>query len=273
MKISLLGLTLALIISNDSFARSRNKGHRSKTTAHRNVGERPFDLCHNLNPVMIQGLHKPIYDKSSPPRELPQAPLTGPVDYVLVDKTTRRLYALQKTASGYKVLKTYGIGIGQIFGPKMSQGDKSTPEGIYKLEPAHKSNEYHKSMLITYPNDYDKRLGGRKGLGSAIMLHGTGNGGNIELQKPRFTSKWGIAPSDWTIGCVSVTNNEIDELAAVIRKPVPIEICPDKTRTVEAEQLALEYGLPNTGATSWRPHNYQSNDLSSPAPEGATGAN
>ncbi|MCP3965095.1 MAG: L,D-transpeptidase family protein [Lentisphaerae bacterium] len=78
-------------------------------------------------------------------------------------------------------------------GPKLKEGDRQIPEGIYKITFLNPNSSYHLSMKINYPNDFDRRMGnndGREFLGSDIMIHGM----NV------------------TIGCIPVGNPGIEEL-------------------------------------------------------------
>ncbi len=75
-------------------------------------------------------------------------------------------------------------------------------------------------MGIDYPNESDsesvRQLG--KSLGGQIKIHGLRNGvGMID----KF-HRW----SDWTQGCIALTNEEIDELYEAVSIGIKIEIFP-----------------------------------------------
>ncbi|MFT4834534.1 MAG: hypothetical protein ACI8WP_001295 [Flavobacteriaceae bacterium] len=92
-------------------------------------------------------------------------------------------------------------------GDKMYAGDKSTPEGAYKVLSKKKNANtiYHKALLIDYPNPLDKvrfeqnKIDGKipkaKSIGGLIELHGHGTKG-----------------ADWTDGCVAIANEDMDKL-------------------------------------------------------------
>ncbi|WP_195912537.1 L,D-transpeptidase family protein, partial [Legionella pneumophila] len=60
-------------------------------------------------------------------------------------------------------------------GPKLRENDKQIPEGIYKLVNFNPFSSMHLSMMINYPNSFDRQKGymdGRKELGNNIFIHG-----------------------------------------------------------------------------------------------------
>lgn len=60
-------------------------------------------------------------------------------------------------------------------GPKLRQGDKQVPEGIYRISLLNPNSAYHVSMRVNYPNTFDRQMAvrdGRRDLGGDIMIHG-----------------------------------------------------------------------------------------------------
>lgn len=75
-----------------------------------------------------------------------------------------------KLVHRYPVLAASG-GIG----PKLRQGDKQVPEGVYGISFLNPVSRYHVSMRVNYPNAFDRQMAekdGRKELGGDIMIHG-----------------------------------------------------------------------------------------------------
>ncbi len=123
--------------------------------------------------------------------------------------------------SGGKVIRTYQIALGRGgTGPKERQGDGRTPEGHYVIDARNSASEFHRSLHISYPNAEDRRRAVRLGIdpGGAIMIHGLPNG-----------RAW-IGPAhrlyDWTLGCIAVTNSEIEEIWNFVPIGTPVEIRP-----------------------------------------------
>ncbi|SMY35274.1 L,D-transpeptidase family protein [Photobacterium andalusiense] len=60
-------------------------------------------------------------------------------------------------------------------GPKMREGDKQVPEGVYQVSLLNPNSRYHLSMKLNYPNEFDRKyaqLEGRTSPGSNIFIHG-----------------------------------------------------------------------------------------------------
>lgn len=60
-------------------------------------------------------------------------------------------------------------------GPKLREGDRQVPEGVYRVESLNPASQYFLSLRVSYPNDDDRKQAlddGRTGLGGDIMIHG-----------------------------------------------------------------------------------------------------
>jgi murein L,D-transpeptidase YafK len=61
-------------------------------------------------------------------------------------------------------------------GPKLKEGDRQVPEGIYPIEWLNPNSRFHVSMRIGYPGAFDREMAARDGrtnLGGDIMIHGS----------------------------------------------------------------------------------------------------
>jgi len=78
--------------------------------------------------------------------------------------------------NGYHFLRSYSIlAASGGPGPKLREGDRQVPEGIYPIELLNPNSSYHLSLRIGYPNEFDRAQAakeGRKNLGGDIMIHG-----------------------------------------------------------------------------------------------------
>jgi len=76
----------------------------------------------------------------------------------------------------FRFLKTYPIlAASGTSGPKLKQGDRQVPEGLYQIESLNPNSRFHLALRVNYPNDFDKEHGrsdGRTNLGGDIMIHG-----------------------------------------------------------------------------------------------------
>lgn len=143
---------------------------------------------------------------------------------LVVDKIARVLYVYKNGL----VLKEYPVELGSNWvGDKMQQGDKSTPEGHYRILEKKQNGQtrYHKAFLLNYPNEEDKKRysANRKNgiiehdasIGNLIEIHGSGGKG-----------------TDWTDGCIALQDIHMDELFA---------LCPAGTRvTIVGSTKSLE---------------------------------
>ena len=75
-----------------------------------------------------------------------------------------------------RFLKSYPIlGSSGGPGPKLREGDRQVPEGLYRIESLNPNSMYHLSLRIDYPNRFDIAKGNlenRLNLGGDIMIHG-----------------------------------------------------------------------------------------------------
>lgn len=137
----------------------------------------------------------------------------GPeVTRVIVFKGARKMHLLHDK----KVLKTYKIGLGFApSGDKTIEGDGRTPEGHYFIDRRNPNSEFHLSLGISYPNKRDvaEALALGKSPGGDIFIHG----------RPYKYRKGG---RDWTLGCISVNNRQIEEIYAMVKNGTPISIYP-----------------------------------------------
>jgi murein L,D-transpeptidase YafK len=144
-------------------------------------------------------------------------PRDAVADRLLVEKSARRLTLLRNG----KTLKVYRVALGGApSGAKEYEGDQRTPEGIYLIDFHKPDSDYHLALHVSYPEQHDIERAAKEGLsaGSDIMIHGLPNGrGWIG----RFHRR-----SDWTAGCVALTDFEIEEIYRAVPDGTPIELRP-----------------------------------------------
>jgi len=137
----------------------------------------------------------------------------GPeVTQIYVNKTDRKMYLLHHD----KILKKYNIDLG--FAPgghKQFEGDGKTPEGDYFIDRRNPNSSFHLSLGISYPNAQDVAFARSQGKspGGDIFIHG------------RAKKFWFKNP-DWTVGCISVKNHEMEEIFAMVKNGTRIRINP-----------------------------------------------
>ncbi len=120
-----------------------------------------------------------------------------------------------------EIFKTYRVCLGkQPSGHKLKAGDQRTPEGKYVLDSRNPNSKYHLAIHISYPNESDIEKARKLGVspGGDIMIHG--------LSQAQRAGKKASVSSDWTNGCIAVTNTEIEEIWELVQDGTPIEIKP-----------------------------------------------
>lgn len=138
-------------------------------------------------------------------------------DYVVVDKSDRKLY-LYRTG---RVLREFDVSLGLVpKGPKQREGDFRTPEGKYVLDARNVNSDYFLSIHVSYPNEADRARARLLGVdpGGQIMIHGLPNEPKQDLRRYQGT--------DWTDGCIAVSNSDMIDIWLMTRESTPIEIRP-----------------------------------------------
>ncbi|MBI1171132.1 L,D-transpeptidase family protein [bacterium] len=136
----------------------------------------------------------------------------GPeITLVEVHKADRKMYLLHNGT----ILHSYDIELGGApVGKKQFEGDKKTPEGAYFITHRNPNSTYHLSLGISYPNDDDiafAKAAGKKP-GDNIFIHG----------QPGWTKVRG----DWTVGCIALTDRQMEDVYAMVKPGTPINIFP-----------------------------------------------
>ena len=115
-------------------------------------------------------------------------------------KHEKRLEIWGTDRSEQHLLATYPFtAFSGILSPKLKEGDRQIPEGIYRIDYLNPNSKFHLSMHLTYPNAFDKKMAKREKrthLGGEIMIHG----------------------SNRTIGCIPIGDDKIEELYALVKK-------------------------------------------------------
>ena len=131
------------------------------------------------------------------------------VTQIQVHKAERKMYLLH----GTEVLETYDIALGFTpVGHKQIEGDGKTPEGLYYITHRNPRSSFYLSLGISYPNDQDRAAAAALGKppGGDIFIHGGPRGP--------------ITQPDWTAGCISVTDRQMEVVYAMVKPGTPIWI-------------------------------------------------
>lgn len=142
---------------------------------------------------------------------------SGFADRVLINKSERKLILFK----GNQVLKSMDVALGLLpKGRKITEGDFKTPEGAYRLTERNSASEFFLSIRISYPDADDIRHAKLRGLpaGGQIMIHGQPN-------DPRYSEEY-YQSTDWTNGCIAVSNADMVDIWLMTKPNTPIQILP-----------------------------------------------
>lgn len=164
-----------------------------------------------VNPAyaaMPQNLyHNTVYGNKSNNTKFDQCKTPGSVRKIVVEKSNKKMYLLDVNEC---IVKQYNIVTGKNKGPKQCDGDKKTPEGVYKIIEK-RDSKYHKFLALDYPRAKDikkaKELGCKPG--DSIGIHSWIEGLN----------------RTGSLGCIRVwTKSEILEINNLVAVGTEVEI-------------------------------------------------
>lgn len=93
------------------------------------------------------------------------------------DKKVLEVHARNASGEPWRYVKQYPVlAASGVTGPKLHEGDKQVPEGIYRADFLNPNSRFHLSIRLNYPNEFDRRmakLDSRTKLGGDIMIHGS----------------------------------------------------------------------------------------------------
>lgn len=151
-----------------------------------------------------------------------------PAELVLVGiKDRKQLELWARDAGGpFRHVRTYPIlAASGGPGPKLRQGDRQVPEGLYRIESLHPNSLYHLALRVNYPNAHDRRQAaaeGRTHLGGDIMIHG----------------------SDGSVGCLAMGDRAAEDLFVLVAETglanTRVILTPVDFRTSELPEQAAE---------------------------------
>jgi hypothetical protein len=148
---------------------------------------------------------------------------------VIKSERVLEVYAARRGALRY--VTTYRVlGASGHAGPKLREGDRQVPEGVYRITTLNASTSYHLAMPLDYPNSFDRaqaRRDGRTNLGGNINIHG----------------------GSQSTGCLAMGDRTAEDLFVLAAETglenVKVVIAPSDPRT---GQLKARWGAP-----SWTP--------------------
>ncbi len=171
--------------------------------------------CKSLIPMLLALLAGVAGADAFSPR--PAGGMLAPADRIVVSKTGRRMELHRQGA----VIASYRVSLGLVpSGHKQREGDFRTPEGSYRLTRRNARSDFFLAVQVSYPEPADLALARKNGWapGGLIMVHGLPN--VPKYPRERYLS------SDWTDGCIALSNEDMLDFWLLTGEGTPIEIRP-----------------------------------------------
>jgi murein L,D-transpeptidase YafK len=139
---------------------------------------------------------------------------------VLIEKSQHRLTLYYDQTP----IKSYGVVFGKGKGDKRREGDRKTPEGIFKIQDKYPHPDWSKFLWLDYPNPQSECKHNRakqqgeipwnSTIGGEVGIHGVpiGDDGLIDARE------------NWTWGCPSLKTKDINEIYEVVQPGTIVEI-------------------------------------------------
>jgi lipoprotein-anchoring transpeptidase ErfK/SrfK len=129
-----------------------------------------------------------------------------------------------------RMFKNYHAVFGRSFEPgtKLWEGDRRTPEGVYAIVEKHPSARWDWFLTLNYPNEIDRHRYEQMRDGGEVPRqdgHPVGVGGRIGIHgsdEPELNR----GDINWTTGCISVDDQDVEELMRILPKGTLVIINP-----------------------------------------------
>lgn len=140
---------------------------------------------------------------------------------IVVSKSKYLLFVVKGTL----IVKSYPVVFGfNAIDDKLREGDGATPEGIFKIRAMYPHRSWSKFIWFDYPNEASllkhnsaKKQGAipaNSSIGGEVGIHGVPKGSDYAIDQKQ----------NWTLGCVSLKNKDIDEIYKFVFVGMEVEI-------------------------------------------------
>ena len=153
--------------------------------------------------LRIENIQESVWNRLEKNLNLAGYKMDFPKEIILVAfKEERILQVYAKDYNGIKKIKEYPFtAYSGKLGPKLKEGDRQIPEGVYKVEYLNPNSSYYLSIKVSYPNAFDKlktELTRVPDMGGDIFIHG----------------------KSATIGCIPIGDEAIEEVFLLTQKAI-----------------------------------------------------
>jgi len=130
------------------------------------------------------------------------------------------------------VVRSYRIGLGtNPVDDKRVEGDGCTPEGEFYIFTKNEKSAYYLSLGLSYPNAEDAERGLREQIITRAEYRAIRKAIVQKKAPPQRTRLGGLiyihgngSRTDWTLGCVALENEDMDELFKAVAVGTPVVI-------------------------------------------------
>jgi murein L,D-transpeptidase YafK len=113
-------------------------------------------------------------------------------------------------------LKMYPVVLGHNpRNDKLEQGDRCTPEGVYRVVTKYPHSKWSKFILLNYPTR-ENWLKFSEAKRRGQIPFDAQIGGDIGIHGTEYDYK-NILGENWTFGCIALKNRDIDELYRLVQ--------------------------------------------------------
>ncbi|GAA6615496.1 murein L,D-transpeptidase family protein [Scytonema sp. NUACC26] len=179
--------------------------------------------CPSQQALHVPPIGKELLNYNKPLSQLINSANVKEKTSILIEKSKYRLtvYYNQKPLKSYPVV--FG---GTPTGDKLQQGDNRTPEGMLRIKDLYPHPQWSKFLWLDYPNPQSWRkhfqaktqgkIAWYQPIGGEVGIHGVPQGGDTMIDDRK----------NWTLGCPSLKNKDVEELYQVVQKGTLVEIVP-----------------------------------------------
>ncbi|MEA5487726.1 MULTISPECIES: L,D-transpeptidase family protein [Pseudanabaena] len=154
-------------------------------------------------------------------------------DLINLKKLDKKAIAIVVEKSKYKLtvyyqnkpIKSYAIVLGgNPKDDKLRQGDKRTPEGLFRVKELYYHSEWSKFILLDYPTQDSWRKFSQAKIRGEVTAKDS-IGGEIGIHGVEKGQDWLIDRKiNWTLGCVSLKNKDVEEIYSLLQRGTTIKI-------------------------------------------------
>lgn len=161
---------------------------------------------------------------------LPLRAEARPVHLLRIWKAERKL----ELVVGGEVVRTFRVGLGGApVGDKEVQGDLRTPEGEFYVAWRNPNSSFHRFLGLSYPMPRHADRGYAEGRITQAEREAIVKSVSSRGRPPQYTALGGLvgihgggSSVDWTLGCIAVSDSEIEWLYSQIKEGDPIVVLP-----------------------------------------------